>query len=57
MREVIWKKGRKGFYKRITPRMLMIAPGRAAVFQVYEKVRQVIENMQGLDDLEGTYSE
>ena len=45
------------FYKGITPRVLRVAPGQAVVFPVYEKVRQVIETMQGSDDLGDTYSE
>ena len=35
----------------------MTAPEQAVVFPVYEKVRQVIETMQGSDDLGDTYSE
>lgn len=35
----------------------MTAPGQAVVFPVYGKARQVIESMQGLDDLKGTYFE
>ena len=57
VREMIRTEGAKAFYKGITPRMLGVAPGQAVVFPVYEKVRQVIETMQGSDDLGDTYSE
>ena len=54
----MWKhEGVSSFYKGITPRVLRVAPGQAVVFPVYEKVRQVIETMQGSDDLGDTYSE
>ena len=55
--EKIRTEGAKAFYKGITPRMLRVAPGQAIVFPIYEKVRQVIETMQGSDDLGDTYSE
>ena len=57
VREMIRTEGAKAFYKGITPRVLRVAPGQAVVFPVYEKVRQVIETMQGSDDLGDTYSE
>ena len=57
VREMIRMEGAKAFYKGIIPRVLRVAPGQAVVFPVYEKVRQVIETMQGSDDLGDTYSE
>ena len=57
VRETTRTEGAQAFYKGITPRVLRVAPGQAVVFPVYGKARQVIESMQGLDDLKGTYSE
>ena len=57
VREMIRTEGANAFYKGVTPRVLRVAPGQAVVFPVYEKVRQVIETMQGSDDLGDTYSE
>ena len=55
--EMFRQEGFRAFYKGITPRVLRVAPGQAVVFPVYEKVRQIIENMHGDDDLGDTYSE
>ena len=53
----MWRQeGVKSFYKGITPRVLRVAPGQAIVFAVYERVRKVIETMQGDDD-DQLYSE
>ena len=41
------QEGFRAFYKGITPRVLRVAPGQAIVFAVYERVRRVIETMQG----------
>ena len=47
----MWRQeGVKSFYKGITPRVLRVAPGQAIVFAVYERVRKVIETIQGSDD-------
>lgn len=44
----MWREeGVRSFYKGITPRVLRVAPGQAIVFAVYERVRKVIDNMQG----------
>jgi len=44
----MWREeGFRSFYKGITPRVLRVAPGQAIVFAVYERVRRVIESMQG----------
>jgi len=51
------QEGFRAFYKGITPRVLRVAPGQAVVFPVYEKVRQIVEGMQGDDDIGDTYSE
>ena len=51
------QEGFRAFYKGITPRVLRVAPGQAVVFPVYEKVRQIIERVQGDDDMGDTYSE
>ena len=53
----MWRQeGVRSFYKGITPRVLRVAPGQAVVFAVYERVRRVMETMQGSsEDL--TYSE
>ena len=45
----------RSFYKGITPRVLRVAPGQAIVFAVYERVRKIIESMQGSDS--DVYSE
>ena len=53
----MWRReGVRSFYKGITPRVLRVAPGQAIVFAVYERVRQVIEEMQGSSS-EDVYSE
>ena len=53
----MWRQeGVRSFYKGITPRVLRVAPGQAIVFAVYERVRQVIEEMQGSSS-EDVYSE
>ncbi|PSR71714.1 hypothetical protein EW026_g6058 [Hermanssonia centrifuga] len=47
----MWRQeGVKSFYKGITPRVLRVAPGQAIVFAVYERVRKVIDTMQGSSD-------
>ncbi|GJE94682.1 mitochondrial carrier [Phanerochaete sordida] len=47
----MWRQeGVKSFYKGITPRVLRVAPGQAIVFAVYERVRKVIETIQGTDE-------
>ena len=44
----MWRQeGVRSFYKGITPRVLRVAPGQAVVFAVYERVRRVMETMQG----------
>lgn len=50
------QEGVRSFYKGITPRVLRVAPGQAIVFAVYERVRGVIETMQGSSE-EDPYSE
>ena len=46
----MWRQeGVQSFYKGITPRVLRVAPGQAIVFAVYERVRKLIETMQGSD--------
>lgn len=55
--EMFRQEGFRAFYKGITPRVLRVAPGQAVVFPVYEKVKQIIENVQGDEDLGDTYSE
>ena len=53
----MWRQeGVKSFYKGITPRVLRVAPGQAIVFAVYERVRKVMETMQGSSE-DRTYSE
>lgn len=53
----MWRQeGVSSFYKGITPRVLRVAPGQAIVFAVYERVRRVIETMQGSGE-EDVYSE
>lgn len=53
----MWRReGVRSFYKGITPRVLRVAPGQAIVFAVYERVRKVIEEMQGSSS-EDVYSE
>ncbi|KAI0785818.1 mitochondrial carrier [Abortiporus biennis] len=53
----MWRaEGVTSFYKGITPRVLRVAPGQAIVFAVYERVRKVIDNLQGSSE-ESTYSE
>ena len=53
----MWKQeGVKSFYKGITPRVLRVAPGQAIVFAVYERVRKIIETMQGSSE-DKPYSE
>lgn len=53
----MWRQeGVKSFYKGITPRVLRVAPGQAIVFAVYERVRKVIETMQGSEE-EDMYTE
>ncbi|KAK7692009.1 hypothetical protein QCA50_005414 [Cerrena zonata] len=53
----MWKQeGVKSFYKGITPRVLRVAPGQAIVFAVYERVRKIIETMQGSSE-DTPYSE
>lgn len=53
----MWRQeGVKSFYKGITPRVLRVAPGQAIVFAVYERVRKVIETMQGSSE-EDVYTE
>ncbi|KAI5123802.1 hypothetical protein M0805_009097 [Coniferiporia weirii] len=56
-REMFRQEGARAFYKGITPRVLRVAPGQAVVFPVYEKVSQMIERVQGGEDLGDTYSE
>ena len=46
-REMWRQEGVRSFYKGITPRVLRVAPGQAVVFAVYERVRKVMENLQG----------
>ncbi|EJF57154.1 mitochondrial carrier [Dichomitus squalens] len=44
----MWRQeGMRSFYKGITPRVLRVAPGQAIVFAVYERVRKVMETLQG----------
>ncbi|KAH9888415.1 mitochondrial carrier [Cubamyces lactineus] len=44
----MWRQeGFRSFYKGITPRVLRVAPGQAIVFAVYERVRRVMETLQG----------
>lgn len=53
----MWREeGFRSFYKGITPRVLRVAPGQAIVFAVYERVRSVIETMQGSSE-EDPYAE
>lgn len=53
----MWRKeGFRSFYKGITPRVLRVAPGQAIVFAVYERVRKVIDTMQGSSE-EDVYTE
>lgn len=53
----MWRQeGVRSFYKGITPRVLRVAPGQAVVFAVYERVRRVMETMQGSSE-DPTYSE
>ena len=53
----MWKQeGVKSFYKGITPRVLRVAPGQAIVFAGYERVRKIIETMQGSSE-DKPYSE
>ena len=53
----MWRQeGVRSFYKGITPRVLRVAPGQAIVFAVYERVRKIIEEMQGSDSAK-VYSE
>ncbi|KAI0692427.1 mitochondrial carrier [Cerioporus squamosus] len=53
----MWRQeGVRSFYKGITPRVLRVAPGQAVVFAVYERVRRVMENLQGSSE-DNTYSE
>ena len=46
-REMWRQEGVRSFYKGITPRVLRVAPGQAVVFAVYERVRRVMETLQG----------
>ncbi|KAH9927798.1 mitochondrial carrier [Fomitopsis serialis] len=55
-RDMWAQEGFRSFYKGITPRVLRVAPGQAIVFAVYERVRRVIETMQGSTE-EDRYSE
>ena len=55
-REMWREEGFRSFYKGITPRVLRVAPGQAIVFAVYERVRSVIETMQGSSE-EDPYAE
>ena len=44
----MWRQeGVRSFYKGITPRVLRVAPGQAVVFAVYERVRRIMETVQG----------
>ncbi|KAI0352056.1 mitochondrial carrier [Trametes cingulata] len=44
----MWRQeGFRSFYKGITPRVLRVAPGQAIVFAVYERVRRIMETLQG----------
>ena len=44
----MWRQeGVRSFYKGITPRVLRVAPGQAVVFAVYERVRRIMEMLQG----------
>ncbi|PIL32720.1 transporter [Ganoderma sinense ZZ0214-1] len=44
----MWRQeGVRSFYKGITPRVLRVAPGQAVVFAVYERVRKIMETLQG----------
>ena len=44
----MWRQeGVRSFYKGITPRVLRVAPGQAVVFAVYERVRRIMETLQG----------
>ncbi|KAI0740708.1 mitochondrial carrier [Earliella scabrosa] len=53
----MWRQeGVRSFYKGITPRVLRVAPGQAVVFAVYERVRRIMETLQGSSE-EKTYSE
>ncbi|KZT03922.1 mitochondrial carrier [Laetiporus sulphureus 93-53] len=53
----MWREeGFRSFYKGITPRVLRVAPGQAIVFAVYERVRRVIETLQGSEE-EAQFSE
>ena len=55
--EMFRQEGARAFYKGITPRVLRVAPGQAVVFPVYEKVRSIIEDFKGPEDMGDTYSE
>lgn len=46
-REMWRQEGVRSFYKGITPRVLRVAPGQAVVFAVYERVRKIMETLQG----------
>lgn len=53
----MWRQeGFRSFYKGITPRVLRVAPGQAVVFAVYERVRRMMETLQGSSE-DRTYSE
>ena len=53
----MWRQeGVRSFYKGITPRVLRVAPGQAVVFAVYERVRRIMETLQGSSE-DRTYSE
>ena len=45
--EMFRQEGPRAFYKGITPRVLRVAPGQAVVFAVYERVRKIMETLQG----------
>ncbi len=53
----MWRQeGVRSFYKGITPRVLRVAPGQAVVFAVYERVRRIMETLNGSSE-DNTYSE
>ncbi|CCM02973.1 uncharacterized protein FIBRA_05088 [Fibroporia radiculosa] len=53
----MWRQeGFRSFYKGITPRVLRVAPGQAIVFAVYERMRKIIETLQGSSE-DKVYSE
>ena len=53
----MWKtEGFRSFYKGITPRVLRVAPGQAIVFAVYERVSNMMEKINFVNE-DDTFSE